>query len=243
MGWVRDVLTGEERVEFGRHTRDEFDWLCKRKYHGEEIVQRLNAEFAELISDENRRVRGAAVLWFSSNVVKGVGPMLVAAWQSHPELYVGVAQEWREHRETLDQIIVHAIARNALGVPGGLEIVRQEALRPGRGGWMVTTLVHADPLWLRANLPEIATNTPAAIDTLFFHLDLLGTNLESVTAQLATDAPEAGGALLESLHSRGLDLEQAVLRLYEQLGAERVAVWLKAVVKDKAERARYLELL
>lgn len=243
MGWVRDVLTGVEPIDLGRHTRDAFHWLSNQEYQGPETVQRLNAGFAELISDPDRDVRGAAVLWFAGHVVPGVGPMLVAAFSSHKELYEGVKQDWMDDRGPLDQIMALAIAKNALDVPGGLEIAREEALKPYRGGWMVAILVHADPLWVRAHLAEIATHSPAAIEVLFFHLGLLDTDLEAVTAQLATEASESGGALLKALHSRGADLEQAVLRLLEQVGEERVTLWLNAVVEDDGERAHYLGML
>lgn len=243
MGWVRDVLTGAEPIDLGRHTRDAFHWLNNQEYHGPETLQRLNEGFAELISDPDRDVRGAAVLWFAGHVVPGVGPMLVAAFTSRRQLYEGVKQEWSDDRAPLDQIMALAIAKNALDVPGGLEIARTEALRPYRGGWMVSILVRADPLWVRSHLAEIATHSPTAIEVLFFHLGLLGVNLEAVTAHLASDASEAGGALLKALHTRGLDLEQAVLRLLEQVGEERVTLWLNAVVEDDGERARYLGML
>jgi hypothetical protein len=243
MSWVRDVLTGAEAVDFGRHTRDEFHWLSNQKHAGDAAVAKLDQGFAGLLSDPDARLRGAAVCWFAYNVARGVGPMLVAAYLSHPELYEGVPQPWLDDAGDQGRLMVQAIAKNALDVPGGLDLVRAEALKDYRGQNVVAFLVHADPAWVRDHLAQIATSSPAAIDVLFFHLGLLGIDLLATVAHLATHAPESGGALLKALHGRGEDLEQAVLRLQEQVGEERVTLWLNAVVQDEDERARYVGLL
>jgi hypothetical protein len=243
MSWVRDVLTGAEAVDFRRHTRDEFHWLSNQKYGGEAAVAKLDQGFAGLLSDPDPRLRGAAVCWFAHNVARRTGPTLVEAYLAHPELYEGVPQPWLEDAGDQGRLMVQAIAKNALDVPGGLDLVRAEALEDHRGQNVVAFLVHADPAWVRDHLAQIATSSPAAIDVLFFHLGLLGVELTATVAHLATRAPEAGGALLKALHARGEDLEQAVLRLQEQVGAERVTLWVNAVVEDEDERARTLGLL
>jgi len=239
---VRDVLTRARPVDLGRDVRDEYHWLCNQRRRGVE-VEELDQDFETLLSDSDPRVRGAAVCWFGQHRVDGVGPLLLASFRAGQALYEGEPQPWLPGElDQLDWLRI-AIAKNALGVPGGLKVTRESVLRPGRGQDVFVALLHAEPVWVRDNLARIAAASPEVIEILFFHLQLRGVALDEVTAQLASRAPGSGEALLRALDSRGLDLEQAVLRLMERVESEPLRRWIEAAVQDPTRREAALALL
>ena len=175
--------------------------------------------------------------------MRGVGPILVVAFLSEQALYDGQPQGWLPGDRDQGDWLRIAIAKNALDVPGGLQIAQDAALRPGRGQDVFVSLLHAEPRWVRANLARIATRSPAVIDILFFHLGLLDVDPADVAAELAADAPEAGAALLAALGARELDISPAVLGLVQHIDVLRLRGWIEAAVQDPVRRAAALELL
>ena len=243
MSWVRDVLTGAESVDFGRHTRDEYHWLSNQQHKGDESVQKLNEGFAELISDPKRRLRGAAICWFAGQRAPGVGPMLVAAWLSNPALYKGVRQDWLPNDHDLGRLMMKAIAKNALDVPGALDLIRNHALTPKQGNDVLASLIHSDPIWVRNNLKAIVTNTPATVELIFFHLHLLQVDMSSVANQIAIEAPEIARVLIQVMLSHNKDIAEILDVLKGSLSTPTLHKILVETVPEGDERVRYLEIL
>ncbi len=226
MTWVRDVLTGEEKVDASRHGGDVYRWLSD---FGEQAPPGLHEAFGTLIFDDDDSVRGAAMCWFAQHEFRVVGSMLVAAWVGKQRLYEGIPQPWLPDAGDQGDLMRIAIARNALDTPSGLDIARDAAMRPDRGQQVLAFLLYADAPWVRDNLPLIVTRSPACIELLFHHLELQDVDTAETAALLASEAPEVGDTLLRALHARGADLEQPVLRLSESLGTEPVRAWIDEI--------------
>lgn len=243
MNSVRDVLTGAELVDLGRHTRDAYHWLSDQARVDEGTAARIHQDFVGLVLDADPDVRAAAVCWFGQHHVPGVGPILVAAFLSSRADYEGQPQSWLPGgQDQLDWLRI-AVAKNALGVPGALDITKDSVLRPGRGQDVFVALLHQEPTWVQGHLPRIAVRSPEVVDILFFHLGILGIDTAGATAQLATEAPDIGDVLLRVLVARDLDLEQAVLRLAEQLDSAQLRAWIEAEVPPGPKQAAALALL
>ena len=112
MGIVRDILTGEQPVEFGRDTRDEYHWLSNQKYRGAEVKQALNDAFVPLLLDGDEAVRGAAVCWFAQNRHKPAGDALLAAWTDHRALFEGQPQPWLPDARDQLQLLEVALSKS-----------------------------------------------------------------------------------------------------------------------------------
>jgi len=182
MSYVRDVLTYRIPVDLDANQRHPLDVLSQQWSDSSRRAE-LTRGFVELLSDPDPKLRAAAVQFFVAHMADD-GGALRDAYERHLDRFEGVPRHWYPGEGDLRDLLVLALAKRALPGSRDLEILKEEALRPGHGAYATLGILAADPAWLREHLVEIVAGSPGALPGLLFNLGVLDVQPDALIAQL-----------------------------------------------------------
>ena len=190
---IRAVLVGEESVEIRRDERTVLD-VVRRQYDLADKAEqaRMASEFAGLLQDPDPKVRAAAVVFFSKSSNADEYDALFAAWQ-RLDLYDGVTHDWYPNEPDLRGSLAMALSKRTLRLARHevREAMKVEAMVPGRGQFVLSALIPADPEWVVANYVEVVLRSPEALPGLLMWLGFLDVTAEQVLDPAVSRLPES----------------------------------------------------
>ena len=209
MSFVIDVLTGRTYLQPGQMDRTDLDPLLNM-WRGGRRKDELHAGFVRALTHADPKVRAAGVMFFAQMTTSNSDlDLLYGALNEHSELYDGVPEPWFGGPDDLRSMLAAAIGSRATPGHPAVNMLKHEALQPGRAGWVIVALVGLDPAWVRHNAAAIITNSPRALDPLLFNLKMRGIDLTNFLVELRGEVDE--GVLRTGITSALGDQAQEVL--------------------------------
>jgi len=184
MSFVIDVLTGKTYLEPGPMDRSDLDPLLNM-WRGGRRKDELHAGFVEALTHSNPNVRAGGVMFFSRMTTsKDDLDVLLPLFTDKLELYDGVREPWFGGDDDLRSMLAAAIASRTSPGHAAVDVLKSEALQPGRAGWVIVALIGLDPAWVRSHAGTIITNSPGALDPLLFNLKVRGIDMTHFLKEL-----------------------------------------------------------
>lgn len=212
MSVVVDQLQGRAPLEITRHEYSALDPLLNL-WRGGRRKDELHAAFKDALTHDDPRVRAGAVMFFARmSTGQDDLDLLHGLLSTRAELYDGVPEPWFGGADDLRSMLASAVASRSVRGHESVGTLKQEALEPGRAGWVIVGLVGLDPVWVRTHAGAIVNGTPSALDPLLFNLQMRGINPVAFLAELKSEVdPEVLKAGIRSaLGARAAEVEAAV---------------------------------
>ncbi|MCS6915436.1 MAG: hypothetical protein NZ890_19680 [Myxococcota bacterium] len=189
-GWRPEQVPEERTHETEAGAPPQAVWLRRlyRRLLGTEMAEALSRGVAACLTHEDPLVRARALRFFYAMPAAPGGERITELVRGDRALFRGQPNPFpTEERDLEDWLIGAAGQRLVAGVvdPGLAELLRAEALRPGRAAPTLEALAMADRAWLLEHAEDIVAATPAICVPLLRELQRAGGTLGPVAERLA----------------------------------------------------------
>jgi hypothetical protein len=212
MSFVVDVLQGRQYLEPGPMDRSDLDPLLNM-WRGGRRRDELHAGFREALTHDDPRVRAGGVMFFARMTTEpGDLELLHGLLVNRAELYEGVPEPWFGGPDDLRSMLASAVGSRTTPGHVATDVLKQEALEPGRAGWVIVALVGLDPVWVRQNASAIISASPSALDPLLYNLQMRGVDMRDFLRELRQDVDDdvVRAGIRSALGARAAEIEADV---------------------------------
>ena len=186
---LRAGLLGTRPFPLARHHRIAVDFLVDAHDRSPPAdAAPLSHAVASLLTDPDPLVRSGAIRFFQASTAREAAA-LRAALSVDGGRFEGVPDPLPGATGDLRHELARAAARRLADDPALRQLIRDEALRPGRASTVIAALGLDDVAWLEAHACDIAAVNHDALDPLLYTLRSAGEDLESLVQALRSRVP------------------------------------------------------